>query len=108
MVDIQLANRRPLSAILTLVRIAKHQIAARQAHRHARCSIVAKQVNHTGHAELASNDWNRVILCPNRQLAPQLEIVGLTAVVKGEGHPPIEQNNGPLHRRNLHGNEVTV
>jgi hypothetical protein len=108
MVDIQLAKRRPLSAVLTLVRVAKHQIAACQPHRHARRSIVAKQVNHARHAEIASDDWNRVILCPNGQLAPQLEIVRLTAVVKGEGHPPIEQNNGALHRRHLHRNEVTV
>jgi hypothetical protein len=65
-------------------------------------------VHDARHAELPTNDRNYVILIPHRQLAPELEVVRLTDVVKGKRHATVEENDSALHRRDLHGHEVAI
>jgi len=108
MVDIQLSKRWPLSTVLTLVSVAKHQVPTSQAHGDPRGPVVAKQVNNARHAELPADDGNRVIVCPDRQLSPELKVVRFPTVVQGQGHAPVEQNHGALDRGHLNRNEVTV
>jgi hypothetical protein len=107
-IDIQLAGRRALPAVLALMRIAEHQVATSEPHGHARRAVVTKQVNHSRHAKLASDDGYGVILGAHWKLSPEVEVVRLSAIVERRGRAPIQENDRPFHGRHLDRNEVAV
>ncbi len=88
--------------------VAEHEVAARQTHRHARRPVVPQEVHHAGHAQLASDDRDRVIVFAQRELAPEVEVVRITALVEGERHAAVEKDDRTLDRRHLDGDEIPV
>jgi hypothetical protein len=107
-IDVQLANGWSLPAVLTLVRVTQHQVAAREAHGGARRAVVAMKMQDARNAQLAADDRERVVGRAHGERAPKLEIVRLAALVERMACASIEEDERTLCGRHLHRREVTV
>jgi hypothetical protein len=65
-------------------------------------------MNDTRDSQLSSDNRYCVVFGSHRELAPELEIMRFTAVVQRESDAAIEEHDGALDRRHLHGNEVAI
>ena len=108
MVNIELAQRRASPAILTLMRVAKHQVATSQANGRARNAIVPEQVDDPWNSKPSANDGQLVVVSAYRKVPPEFEIVGVTVLVQCEGAPAVKKNNRALDRGHLNGTEVPI
>ena len=82
MIDVQVADGRPLAAVLTLVRIAEHDVAAREAHDGPRFAVVALQVEDSRDAQRTPDDGQQIVLFAHRECAPAVKIVGFAHLVQ--------------------------
>src|SRR5258708_24686948 len=108
MIDIQRAKRRTRATVLTLMRIAKHQVPPRKTHCDARSALVAQEVHHPRNPEFSTDDGKGVVFVAQRQLAPELEIVRIASLVERQRGSAIKKDDGALHRRHLHRDEVAI
>ena len=108
MINVEFAKRRTPATILTLVSVAEHEVAARQANCRARDTIVAQQMNHSRNAKSAAHDGQLVIISANGEISPQVKIVGVAVLIESECAPTIEKNDCALDRGHLNRAEVSV
>jgi len=107
-IDVEVPNGRALAAVLTLVRVAQHQVLARETNRRPRLAIVLVQVQHARDAQTAADDRQTIVRISYGQLTPEIEVVPISVFVERLSYTSIEEHEGSLARRDLNGLEVPV
>jgi hypothetical protein len=107
-VDIELPQRRTLAAVLTLMSVAKHQVATCEPYGYPRRAVVTEQMHHSRYTEGAADDWNRVVVFAHGEPTPEFEVVRLAVIVERERHTTKQQYDRALHRCHLNRYEVAV
>ena len=87
-VDVELPQRRSLAAILTLMGVSEHEVAARKAHRHPRRPVVPQEVHDPRHPEVSAHDGNGVVAVARRKIAPEREVVRVAFLVQRQAPRP--------------------
>jgi hypothetical protein len=108
MVNVELAQRRASSTVLTLMRVAKHQVATSQANGRARNAVVPEQMDNAWNSKPSADDGELVVVSAYWKVPPELEIVRVPVLVECEGAPTIKKNNRTLDRGHLNGTEVPI
>ena len=103
MVNVEIAQRRTLAAVLALMGVAEHEIASREPDGDARRAVVAQEVDDARHAERPVHERDAVVPVAKWQAPPHVELVGFAALVEGERGAAVEENNGSLDGRDLNG-----
>ncbi len=82
MIDVEIADRRTLATVLTLMRITQHDVLPGQTHRGSTHSFITTQVEHPRHAQDATDDRERVVGFTYRKTTPRSEIVQFPDIVE--------------------------